>query len=302
MLKAESIKMVPLKRSASTRSCPDEYQDPLLKWPLRGAAYTNEVGEALRPVIGEYATLSWVPALLYFGADIYDKYKNDNMEYKPDHARGLKQAIFQSMASIVLPLAAVKSGQGLFSYFGLISKDKVAISTQEQISEFATRFIADGNMRKYKNDSQACVEDFIGIVNNNLDYKNAKNPFKKFVKSVEEKLLPDNRKKINEYAKNTISDLINLRQNLLVPSEEFQKSACFEEFINAKNSGQTSNVAVKTVLTKFQNNKVLKGKMIKTVGGFVALFALIKPIDNFVEKFLIDKIVTPTIEKKRNPV
>ena len=118
-----------------------EYVDPLMKWPLRGAAYTNEVGEALRPVIGEYATLSWVPALLYFGADIYDKYKNDNIEYKPDHARGLKQAIFQSMASIVLPLAAVKSGQGIFSYFGLISKDKVSITTQEQISEFATRFI-----------------------------------------------------------------------------------------------------------------------------------------------------------------
>ena len=55
-----------------------EYRDPLMRWPLRGAAFTNEVGEALRPIIGEYATLSWVPALMYIGADIYDKYKNNN--------------------------------------------------------------------------------------------------------------------------------------------------------------------------------------------------------------------------------
>ena len=50
-----------------------EYKDPLMHWPLRGAAFTNEVGEALRPLIGNFATLSWAPALLYIGADIYDK-------------------------------------------------------------------------------------------------------------------------------------------------------------------------------------------------------------------------------------
>ena len=54
-----------------------EYRDPLMRWPLRGAAFTNEVGEALRPIIGGYATLSWVPALMYIGADVYDKYKNN---------------------------------------------------------------------------------------------------------------------------------------------------------------------------------------------------------------------------------
>ena len=58
-----------------------EYKDPLMHWPLRGAAFTNEIGEALRPLIGSYATLSWAPALLYIGADIYDKYKNDQTEY-----------------------------------------------------------------------------------------------------------------------------------------------------------------------------------------------------------------------------
>ena len=29
------------------------YKDPLMNWPLRGAAFTNEVGEALRPIYRE---------------------------------------------------------------------------------------------------------------------------------------------------------------------------------------------------------------------------------------------------------
>ena len=93
-----------------------------------------------------------------------------------------------------------------------------------------------------------------------------------------------------------------MRQNLLMPTDEFKKTAWYDGFVKAKNSGQTSSVAAKTVLTNYQNNKVLKGKTIKTVGGFIALFVLIKPIDNFVEKFLIDKIVTPTIDKKKKPI
>lgn len=51
------------------------YKDPLMNWPLRGAAFTNEVGEALRPIIGNAANMTWVPALMYIGADVYDKYK-----------------------------------------------------------------------------------------------------------------------------------------------------------------------------------------------------------------------------------
>ena len=42
-----------------------DYKDPLMKWPLRGMAFTNEVGESLRPIIGNTATLFWVPVFLY---------------------------------------------------------------------------------------------------------------------------------------------------------------------------------------------------------------------------------------------
>ena len=64
--------------------------------------------------------------------------------------------------------------------------------------------------------------------------------------------------------------------------------------------GQTPSVAVKSVLTNFQQAKMLKGKAIKTLGGFVALGMAIKPIDHFVEEILIGKYVGPEIDKIKN--
>lgn len=45
---------------------------------------------------------------------------------------------------------------------------------------------------------------------------------------------------------------------------------------------------------------MLKGNFIKTIGGFIALGAAIKPIDNFVENVLIGKYVGPKIDKLKN--
>src|SRR5574344_699075 len=84
-----------------------KYSDPLMKFPIRGLAYSNELGAALSEISPKIGTMLWVPALMYFGADIYDKYKNDNDKFSPNGERGLKQAIFQACASVVLPTAAV---------------------------------------------------------------------------------------------------------------------------------------------------------------------------------------------------
>ena len=71
-----NINKYPFRADARIDTETGEYKDPMMHWPLRGAAFTNEIGEALRPLIGQYATLTWIPALMYIGADIYDKYKN----------------------------------------------------------------------------------------------------------------------------------------------------------------------------------------------------------------------------------
>ena len=45
--------------------------------------------------------------------------------------------------------------------------------------------------------------------------------------------------------------------------------------------------------------KTLKGKSIKTIGGFLALGLAISPIDHFVEHVLIGKVIGPSIDKTK---
>ena len=270
-----------------------EYKDPLMQWPLRGAAFTNEVGEALRPLIGGYDTLSWEPALLYIGADVYDKYKNDQTEYSPDSRRCLKQAIFQGMASVFLPLIAVKAGQNSLAQAGKFTEDKISINSKEHIAKIAEQFIANGKMHVFDGKDEECVKEFSDIVRNSLDFKNQKTSLKNVFKIFSF----DKKEKVKEYSEKTIKDLIDLRKNLLNPTDSFKKNKWFKAYEADLNAGQSSNVAIKSVLTQFQQNKMFKGKFIKTLGGFVALGIAIKPIDHFVEEVLIGKYVGPEIDK-----
>ena len=268
-----------------------EYRDPLMKWPLRGAAFTNEVGEALRPLIGSYATLTWVPVLMYIGADVYDKYKNDETEYSPDSRRLLKQAIFQGLSSILLPIAAVKIGQGLFSQFGKLTEDKVTVNTKETIGKVAENFIANGQMRAYHNKDTECTKVFLDKVNNVIDFKrnsqNTNNPIIRFFSRIGTKIFKSNPEKVEQYSKKTINNLIEARKNLLSPTAEFKSSQLFKDYSNFLSKGQTQNVAIKSALTKFQKRAMLRGRIVKTIGGFLALGLAIKPIDYFVENSII---------------
>lgn len=273
------------------RSHSNDYNDPLLNWPLRGAAFTNEIGEAMRPLIGNYATLSWAPALLYIGADVYDKYKNDQTEYSPSSRRALKQAIFQGLASICLPIVAVKAGQNLFSLFGLATKDSIRFNTREHVNKLAQQFVANGKMHAYANKDKECINEFLNIVSNNMDLSD-----KKRVKHA----YSNNKENIHKYAEKTIKELIKMRKELLNPSDEFKISDLYLNYEQALKSGQTKNVAVKSILQNQLIKKDLKGKFIKTIGGFLALGIAIKPIDRFVEEVLIGKVVSPTLDNKKD--
>ena len=65
------------KEAVKKETKQQQYNDPLMSWPIRGLAYSNELGAAISEVAPKLGTLLWFPAMLYFGADIYDKYKNE---------------------------------------------------------------------------------------------------------------------------------------------------------------------------------------------------------------------------------
>lgn len=272
------------------------YTDPMMNWPLRGCAFTNEVGEALRPLIGSAANLTWVPALMYIGADVYDKYKNDQTEYSPDSKRALKQAIFQGLASVALPVVAVKLGQNIFSQFGKFTEDKISLNAKEHVSIAAEHFIANGKMRAFDGKDEECVQEFLAQVLDSADYhikkKSLNNSMKVFSL--------DKKDHFEKYAEKTIRDLIKLRKDLLNPSTEVKAGGWYSKYVAALKGGQTESVAVKSVLTNYQKGKMLKGNFIKTLGGFIALGLAIKPIDHFVENVLIGKYVGPQIDKMKS--
>ena len=209
------------------------------------------------------------------------------------------------MASIFLPLVAVKAGQNIFSQLGKFNQDRISLNSKEQISKIAEEFIANGKMRAFDGKNDECIKEFLDNVNNKMDYSrqkdSVKNPLKKvkyFVEDKFSKILNINSKtKKQNYAKNTIKELIELRKNLLKPTDEIKAGKWYANYINLLNSGQTESVAVKSVLSNYQNKKMLKGNFIKTLGGFVALGVAIKPIDHFVEEVLIGKYIGPKLDK-----
>ena len=55
--------------------------------------------------------------------------------------------------------------------------------------------------------------------------------------------------------------------------------------------------AAKDTIKAIENSKVYRLKLVKTVGGFIALGALIQPIDKFVEHVIIEKFVDPSLKR-----
>ncbi len=102
------------ERPANSEYGKEHKKDILIESPIRMLGYTNEVGEALRPAVGSMvANLFWVPALMYFGADIWDKYKRgqDDSYQNSDKKTALRQAVFHTVASLVGPTAAIHIAQ-----------------------------------------------------------------------------------------------------------------------------------------------------------------------------------------------
>lgn len=151
-------------------------QDPLLKYPLRLCAYSNEIGAAVSPIPGIGNTifmLSWIPALMYFGADIYDKYAKgkDNDYSNPSRQNAIKQTIFQALASVLLPTAAVISGQKIASYLSrYINKDKMDIRAKEDILNELKRDLNQDKFRNHRDEINKLLKE-----NSNISSAEIKN-------------------------------------------------------------------------------------------------------------------------------
>lgn len=291
-----------------------KYDDPLLRWPIRGLAFTNDIGAAIMDISPKLGTMFWVPALMYFGADIYDKYKNDKDSYNPNPGRGLKQAMFQACASIIFPIVAVHAGQKAFSIgTRFLGKDKLSLQTQEEIVRHHKDFVSHRKLRDFSIDEYKA--EYTKALDNYIDENNrinkTKNPIKRIFNTIfgskhYEELGNAKREKIHEYINKRIDTMFEYRNSLLENKKpENLTSKLFTQFQELKStykkmpehSATHVDKAIKDTLKAVENNKIFKLKLIKTIGGFVALGALIQPIDKFVDKVIIEKFIGPSLDK-----
>lgn len=260
--------------NANKKTKEKKYKDPLANWPMRGLGYTNDIGVAINEIAPTTATLFWVPALMYFGADVYDKYKNKGNKYDPNAQRAFKQAVFQAFASIILPTVFGHIGQSAFSQIDKYKGEKISTNAKEQTLRFIKNHVADHDVVK-NGDKQKVLEKF--DENFGIFYAKSQNSYKDkniFVK-IYDKLL------------------CNCKRGAIANSDEtriknFARKE-FEQILEHKDSTDT----IKKVLDK----KIFKLKAWKALGSFTALLLTVKPIDMFTENVIIKKCVEPQMKR-----
>ena len=294
-----------------------KYTDPLMKWPARGLAYSNEIGAALSELSPTLGTLLWFPAMLYFGADIYDKYKNDQTTYQPDKYRGTKQAIFQLLASVILPTGAVFAGHKITSLLGKLDKKTgLTLQAQEETMKLLGSFVKRHPLDKYADNSEAFKNDFISAMSNEIKKTKTElklaNPVswvRHFIhRAKNEALAYEPNENLKKYAEAAVDEMISIYRQLSTDDtkipKEFKSPKMLKKYTKMKQTLEKDPVfkdsakteAIDFIIRDFQKSKVMKAKVLKTIGGFITLGLAIKPIDNFVENVIMKKYVDPKLD------
>lgn len=307
-----------------------KYDDPLTKWPVRGMAYSNDLAVAIAPLAPKLGAILWYPAMLYFGADIYDKYKNDKTSYDPCKVRGTQQAIFQAIASIMLPAAAIIGGQKAASYFGSMDKTGISLQSREEILNFSINHMGKKKLDKAKDNISGYKKLFFENLENEMDTLKSeksslgvvKSSFRNICRSLFGKRQPDSMtlsepERVKAFAESQINTMFNNRKKLMntvvykdnvlsFDASKQDKSLSakwykkFEKLVSKYAKDAVLNPykehhAAAEVLKQIENSKINKFRAIKSIGGFIALGLAVKPIDHFVEHTIIKKYIEPKL-------
>lgn len=286
-----------------------KYEDPLNDWKVRTLSYSNEIGAALNVITPRLGAALWIPTFMYLGADIYDKYKNDKDVYSPSSKRGLEQVISQSVSSLLLPAIPILVGQKMTSPIGKVFSDRLSINEKDASIKEINLFI-DQMPNEILNNKEQYKEKLAQVLNNRINVikheVKTDNIFKKVYKyfNGDYALWNTKEERLKNFIDQNSDELFNIKEGLVsgiydkkIPKkifDEYQSEITVKEQLYGNDQTQQ---ALRKALKKYENTKIFRNKLIKTFGGIIALILLIKPIDNFTQKTLIDKFVDPGIDK-----
>ncbi|MCR5265717.1 MAG: hypothetical protein K6E29_03885 [Cyanobacteria bacterium RUI128] len=287
---------------------PVRRRDIYAEMPVRALGYTNELGEAIRPLSPLLANLSWLPAIGYIGADISDKYKQDEYSNQiPSKERASKQFVTQMLASVLLPTAAVKVGQGLVNNAASFTDTGLSLSNREKVSDVIINSMKAGEHKNFLDEAgyvnkEAYKQNLYGQFDEILKHRKThqgKNPFVNMIDAVRKTVaMKPAKERVKSYTGMVVDRLVDERQQLLdgVRPENLSQRA-FKKFVKAtKDLGAEEKQSYAfDVIRKIEKGRMFNNRIIKSIGGLLALSLMAKPIDNFVENVIIEKYVGPTI-------
>ena len=284
--------------------------DPLKSPWISMLSYSNEVGSALALFPGgkKIEQIMWAPALMYLGADIYDKYargKNGDYE-KPSAMKLIERVFYQIMYGFVLTTAAIRIGQALAGQTLRLSKDKLSSLAQIEVYKHIHKSFEEG-MFKEQNTSKL-KEDIISkfkyyLDNSIIDLSNEKpiSKVKRFFTGTEAPMASAaaGSEKVLAFMSRELDKIIALKaklepQNLesLKKDKKFYKK--YQKLI--KKLGNTQETTRK-MLGGFIKGKIMGRTHLKTLGGFVTLATVAVPMNYICEQYFIKKFVHPGLEK-----
>ena len=289
------------------RKVPD---DPLKSPWVNMLSYSNEVGSALALFPGgkKIEQIMWAPALMYLGADIYDKYargKNGDYE-KPSTMKLIERAFYQIMYGFVLTTAAVKIGQSLAGQALRLSKDKLSSSAQIEVYKHIHKSFEEG-MFKEQNTSKL-KEDIISkfkyyLDNSIIDLSKEKpiSRVKRFFTGTDAPMssAAAGSEKVLAFMSRELDKIIELKgklepQNLESLKKDKKLYKKYQKLI--KKLGSTQETTRK-MLGGFIKGKIMGRTHLKTLGGFVTLATVAVPMNYICEQYFIKKFVHPGLER-----
>ena len=282
-----------------------KHDDPLSRLPLKACTYSNEVGAAISPVNKTLGTLLWAPALLYLGADIYDKYKNEDVTYSPSAKRSLRQVVFQGFAGVVMPALAIKAGQKIGVRLAG-SSDSLSTSDKKELIEFTMDYLSHSEYPKTDNKdfSEGLLDSFKQKALENKKHIENKNFLSKVINIFVEPKDPEHT--IERYLKNPKDNnpvMIYLKEQAdtaidIMTSEKNIKSDKYKKYyLKSFIKYENTSLARKNTVLKILKDKNIAKSVVATISGFTVLFLSLKPIDFFVENILMEKLVNPLFDK-----
>lgn len=200
-------------------------KDPFAQMPVRALGYSNELGEAIRPLSPLLANLSWLPAIAYISADITDKYKQDEFSNQdPSKNRASKQLAMQLLASVFLPTAAVKAGQAIVNTAAKFTKSGLSLTNREKISDVVVNSMKAGEHKNYLDENglvdktkykESLADQFDEILKHKKTHEK-ENPVQKVFSKINSFFSRKNADvKVKEYAGTIVDRLVDERQQLL---------------------------------------------------------------------------------------